>query len=70
LLDPEGVEYSDLDELRKKVLIAVRGLISEDVKSGMVDLRFRIDAEDREGVIVYTLDFEKALKIIPASDQS
>ncbi|WP_028969674.1 DUF6894 family protein [Sphingomonas sp. URHD0057] len=24
LLDPEGIEYADIDELKKKVLIAVR----------------------------------------------
>lgn len=65
LLDPDGIEYSDMDELRKKVLIAVRDLISGDVRSGVVDLRFRIDAEDRDGVIVYTLDFAEALTIIP-----
>jgi uncharacterized protein DUF6894 len=70
LLDPEGIEYSDLDELRKKVLIAVRDLISGDVRSGLVDLRFRIDAEDRNGTIVYTLDFADALQIIPASDST
>jgi hypothetical protein len=67
LLDPDGIEYSDLDDLRKKVLIAVRGLISADVTSGVVDLRFRIDAEDRDGVVVYTLGFDQALKIIPAN---
>jgi hypothetical protein len=66
MLDPEGIEYADLDDLRKKVLIAVRDLISGDVTSGLVDLRFRIDAEDRDGVIVYTLGFDQALNIIPA----
>jgi hypothetical protein len=65
LLDPEGLEHSDLDSLRKSVLLAVRDLISGDVKSGLVDLRFRIDAEDREGVIVYTLGFAEAVQIIP-----
>jgi hypothetical protein len=64
LLDPEGIEYADLDALRKNVLIAVRDMISEDVKSGVIDLRFRIDAEDRGGVIVYTLGFAQALHII------
>jgi len=68
LLDPDGIEYADLDELRKKVLIAVRDLISGDVTSGVVDLRFRIDAEDRDGLIVYTLGFDQALKIIPADE--
>jgi hypothetical protein len=65
LLDPEGIEYADIDVLKKKVLVAVRELISEDVKGGVIDLRFRIDAEDRDGVIVYTLDFSDAVNIIP-----
>ena len=65
LLDPDGLEYADLDSLKKRVLLAVRELISDDVKSGLVDLRFRIDAEDRDGVIVYTLGFAQALDIIP-----
>jgi len=65
MLDPEGIEYADMDELRKKVLIAVRDLISGDVKGGLIDLRFRIDAEDRQGVIVYTLGFAEAVRIIP-----
>ena len=65
LLDPEGLEYADIDDLKKKVLVAVRDLISGDVKGGVIDLRFRIDAEDRDGVIVYTLDFADAVHIIP-----
>jgi patatin-like phospholipase/acyl hydrolase len=65
MLDPEGIEYADIDELRKKVLIAVRDLISGDVQGGLIDLRFRIDAEDREGVIVYTLGFAEAVRIVP-----
>jgi hypothetical protein len=69
LLDPDGIEYADLDALKRKVLIAVRELISEDVKGGgVIDLTFRIDAEDREGVIVYTLGFAEALNIIPDND--
>ena len=65
LLDPDGIEYADIDVLKRKVLVAVRELISEDVKGGVIDLRFRIDAEDRNGVIVYTLDFADAVNIIP-----
>ena len=65
LLDPDGIEYADIDELKKKVLIAVRELMSEDIKGGVVDLRFRIDAEDRDGVIVYTMGFAQAVNIIP-----
>lgn len=65
MLDPEGLEHADIDALKKEVLVAVRGLLSEDVKCGVIDLRFRIDAEDRDGMIVYTLGFAKALNIIP-----
>ena len=65
LLDPEGLEYDSLDALRKAVLATVRDLMSSDVRDGLIDLRFRIDAEDAEGVIVYTLPFKHALNIIP-----
>lgn len=65
MLDPEGLEYADLDTLKKKVLIAVRDMISEEVRGGVVDLRFRVDAEDRDGLIVYTLGFAEAVRIIP-----
>ena len=57
LLDPDGLEYADLDELKRKVLIAAREMLSEDIKGGVIDLRFRIDAEDHDGTIVYTLGF-------------
>jgi hypothetical protein len=65
ILDPEGLEYADMDALKKKVLIAVRDLMAGDITGGIVDLRFRIDVEDREGAIVYTLGFKEAVTIIP-----
>jgi hypothetical protein len=66
LLDPEGVEYVSLDALRKAVLATVRDLMSNDMKvGGVIDFRFRIDAEDADGVIVYTLPFKHAVNIIP-----
>jgi hypothetical protein len=67
LLDPEGVDCDSLEALRKAVLAAVRDLMSGDVKGGLIDLRFRIDAEDADGVIVYTLPFKHAVNIIPDS---
>ena len=65
LLDPDGLEYADLDELKRKVLIAAREMLSEGIKGGVIDLRFRIDAEDHDGTIVYTLGFAEAVSIIP-----
>jgi hypothetical protein len=66
LLDPEGVNYTSLDALRKAVLATARDLMSGDMRGGVIDFRFRIDAEDADGVIVYSLPFQHAVNIIPA----
>jgi hypothetical protein len=67
LLDPEGVEYRSMAELRKAVLATARDLMCGDMRGGMIDFRFRIDAEDAAGVIVYSLPFRHAVNIIPES---
>ena len=65
LLDPEGEEYETLDALRKAVLATARDLMCGDMVGGVIDFRFRIDAEDADGVIVYSLPFKHAVNIIP-----
>jgi hypothetical protein len=64
-LDPEGTEHASIEDLRAFVLTSVRGLISADVQTGVVDLRFRLDAEDETGRVVYSLPFKHAVNIIP-----
>ena len=66
LLDPDGREFPSLAALRDAVLITARDLLMADVRDGLLDLRFRIDAEDEGGAIVYTLPFSHAVNIIPA----
>ena len=66
LLDPEGKEYSELAALRLAVLANARDCLAGDMRNGIVDLRYRIDAEDADGNIVYTLKFEHAFSTIPA----
>lgn len=68
LLDPDGLEYADMDALRKAVLIGARDLIAADAIRGEIDMRFRIDAEDREGIVVYTLSFKEAERVIPGAE--
>ena len=65
LLDEEGVEFASLDAMRKGVMLAARDLIKGDIDGGIIDFRFRIDAEDGAGDIIYTLPFKPALNIIP-----
>jgi hypothetical protein len=40
--------------------------MSADLKSVLLDLRYRIDAEDKDHTIVYSLEFEHAVRIITA----
>jgi hypothetical protein len=65
LLDPDGHEFADMDSLKKAVLFSARDLMAGDVREGIIDFRYRIDAEDENGRIVYSLPFKHALNIIP-----
>lgn len=67
LLDPEGKEFASLDELRGWVLDTARDVMVGDLRRGIVDFRFRIDAEDDVGRVVYSLPFENAISIIRGS---
>jgi hypothetical protein len=69
VLDEEGIEYASLDHLRRAVLMSARDLLSGDVEDGVIDLRFRIDAEDEHGAIVYSLPFKHAFSLIPEDDR-
>ena len=65
LLDQEGVELAGLEAVREKVLSSARHIMAADLLGGVVDLRYRIDAENEGGQIVYTLPFKHAFNIIP-----
>jgi hypothetical protein len=65
VLDPEGVELSDMDAIRKKVMTAARDILVGDLRNGVVDLRYRVDAENEGGEVIYTLAFKNAFSIIP-----
>jgi hypothetical protein len=67
LLDPEGVELKDLEAVRQRVMMAARDILAGDLRNGLVDLRYRIDAENEAGAIVYTLAFKHAFNVIPES---
>ena len=64
LLDAEGIELNDIDAVRKNVMSAARDLLAGDLRNGVLDLRYRIDAENPGGKVVYTLAFKNAFSII------
>jgi hypothetical protein len=65
VLDEEGTHHESLDAMRKAVMRAARDLVAADLQRGVVDLRFRIDAENDQHEIVYTLPFKHAFSLIP-----
>lgn len=60
LLEPEPLEFPNLEALRAAVLVTAQGLLNADAGNGMLDFRFRIDAEDESGAIVYSLQLKHA----------
>ena len=42
-----------------------RDTIAGDVRNGIVDFRYRIDAENEAGQVVYSLPFKHAVNIVP-----
>jgi hypothetical protein len=65
-LDPEGRELPDMESLRKTVLSEARELMGGDLTSGgVIDLRYRIDVEDPNGTVIYSLPFKHAVNVIP-----
>ena len=65
LLDPEGQEFADMEALRRHVMITVRDLMAGDVRNGLIDFRYHIDAQDEAGKVVYSLPFRHAISVIP-----
>jgi hypothetical protein len=65
VLDPDGIEFKDMDTLRLAVMKNARDTIAGDVQNGLVDLRYRIDAENEAGQVVYSLPFKHAVNVIP-----
>ena len=66
-LDLEGVECADGEALAAVVLFNARDVIAGDAKRGVVDLGFRIDAEDEAGKLAHSLLFTDAVKLLRAA---
>lgn len=62
ILDPDGMLIPH-GGVEHEVLRAARDCISHDVRSGVLDLKLRIDAHDAAGALVHTLRFRDALII-------
>jgi hypothetical protein len=64
LLDHEGRELTGPGDLPKAALTEARSIISEDARSGRIELDQHIDVEDELHNILHTLHFADAVEII------
>jgi hypothetical protein len=65
VLDPDGLDFESVDALKAAVAASARDVMCGDLRNGIIDLRYRIDAENAAGQVVYTLPFSAAFNIIP-----
>jgi len=65
VLDDEGIDYPDMDAVRAAVVKSARDVMAGQIRDlGVLDLRFRIDAENEVGDTVYSLRFADAISIV------
>lgn len=64
LVDPEGVEITDLSTVRSRALEVARDLIAADAASGLVDLDTRLRVVDESDRLVLDLAFFDAVAFV------
>lgn len=67
ILDPVGIELTDLEAAVVVALRAARDSLSNDIKGGSLDLRYRIDVENEGGSVVHSLPFRDAFEVTSAA---
>jgi hypothetical protein len=68
VLDPDGVRMPK-EAVAHAALCAARDCMAHDLRSGRLDLRYRIDVQNAKGEIVHTMEFADAVKIMPLSEK-
>ena len=65
-LDPEGKEMP-AEAVDRMALRSARDCMAGEIKSGQLDLRYRIDVHDERGALVHRLRFADAVRVITAA---
>jgi hypothetical protein len=65
VLDPDGLLMPE-DAIAGAALFAARDCMAHDIRSGGIELKYRIDVHNEAGEIVHTLEFSDAVTIVPA----
>ena len=65
ILDPEKRDLVDLEAAKAVALAAVLDMLSQDMKTGRIDLRLSLEVEDDRRAVVYHLPFSSAFETTP-----
>jgi hypothetical protein len=63
LLDPEGLELSDLRAAKKQARRCAYGIMANDVSEGKLNLNYRIEVENEVGRVIYIARFRDLVEI-------
>ena len=61
--DEDGVELPDVATARQRALESVRDVMAGEVRAGRLCLSCRIDVQDADGQLLFSLPFRDALVI-------
>jgi hypothetical protein len=64
LPDVEGVEAANLNKAALLAIASIRSLLSDDVRSGMIDLRGRIEIADADQMVLQVVPFREAVVLM------
>ena len=68
--DEEGTDVPDVEAARRKAIEGVRSILSEEIKSGSIDLAGRIEIADGDGRVVAEILFTDAVRISLPPDRA
>lgn len=72
IADEEGAELADLATAARRAIEGVRSILAEDLLSGAIDLRGRVEITDGEGAVLQVMRFQDLVEVIqgPGDDQA
>ena len=66
--DDDGPDVDDLTAAKEVALKGARDILAAEIKYGKIDLNWRIDVADGEGVVMLSVPFSEAVLVDKAPD--
>lgn len=66
--DEEGAEAADLRDAARKAIDGIRGILSEEVRRGTLDLHGRVEVVSPDDELLRTVRFSEAVEVRPDSE--